>query len=299
MIVEAQDLWRQYGRFEALRGLNLAVPEGSALALLGPNGAGKTTTIKVLLNLLEPTRGRAFVLGADSRKISPAELCEIGYVSENQELPGRLTVSEYLDYLRPFYPRWERSLEMSLREQMQLPPARKLRDLSHGMRIKMALVAALAYSPRLLILDEPFAGLDPVVRDEVIEGLLRQAGSMTILISSHELSEIESFATDIAFLHAGTLMFQESLDRLTERCREVYVTLDSTAQIPHPLPPHWLRARVSGNVLMFVETEFAAETLSELVHMLCEGVRGIDARPMTLRSIFTALTPAVREGAMS
>ena len=167
------------------------------------------------------------------------------------------------------------------------------------MRIKMALVCALAFRPRLLILDEPFAGLDPIVRDELIAGLLQQAGELTILISSHELTEIEGLATDVGFLRAGRMMFQEPMSRLTERCREVYVTLDSTARVPDLLPPHWLQARATGNVLMFVETQFADDTLGELVGTLFAGVRNIDAKPMTLRSIFTALVPAAREGVLS
>lgn len=299
MIVKVHDLWKRYGRFDALKGLAFGVPEGSAFALVGPNGAGKTTTIKILMNLLEPSQGHAAVLGVDSRSISPRELADIGYVSENQELPGRLTVGEYLDYLRPFYRQWDHALEMSVRREMQLPPTRKIRDLSHGMRIKMALVCALPSHPRLLILDEPFAGLDPLVRDEVIAGLLQQAGELTILISSHELSEIEGLTTDVGFLHAGRMMFQEPMSRLMERCREVFVTLDATARVPDPLPAHWLQPRAVGNVLMFVETRFSDDTLGELVRMLCEGVRQIDTKPMNLRSIFTTLAPAARDGVLS
>jgi ABC-2 type transport system ATP-binding protein len=299
VIVEVRDLWKRYGRFDALRGLTFAIPEGSAFALVGPNGAGKTTTIKTLVNLLRPSRGTARILDVDSRAISPRELGHIGYVSENQELPGGLTVEQYMDYLRPFYPRWDRTLEQSLRRDLQLPAARKIRDLSHGMRIKMALACALSFRPRLLILDEPFAGLDPLVRDELIEGLLRRAGELTILISSHELSEIEGLATDIGFLHGGRMLFQEPMSRLTERCREIYVTLDSTARVPVPLPAHWLQPRAVGNVLMFVETQFSDDASGELVRTLCEGVRLIDARPMTLRSIFTTLAPGARDGALS
>jgi ABC-2 type transport system ATP-binding protein len=299
VIVTAHDLWKRYGRFDALKGLAFEVPEGSAFALVGPNGAGKTTTIKILVNLLAPSRGEGRIFGVDSRTISPRELADIGYVSENQELPGRLTVSEYLDYLRPFYRRWDHALEASMRREMQLPATRKIRDLSHGMRIKMALVCALVFHPRLLILDEPFAGLDPLVRDDLIAGLLRQAGELTILISSHELGEIEGLATDVGFLDGGRLLFQEPMNRLTARCREVYVTLDSTATVPDPVPAHWLRARAVGNVLMFVDTRFSDDTLGELVRVVCEGVRQIEAKPMTLRSIFTTLASAARDGAVS
>jgi ABC-2 type transport system ATP-binding protein len=296
MMIETHDLRKRYGRFDALHGVDFGVREGNAFALIGPNGAGKTTTIKILVNLLRPSGGHASVLGVDSRSIGSRQLADIGYVSENQELPRRLTVAHYLDYLRPFYQKWDRELETSMRHDMELPPARKIRDLSHGMRIKMALLCALSSRPRLLILDEPFAGLDPLVRDELMNTLISQAGELTILISSHELGEIEGLATDVGFLNAGRMMFQESMERLTARCREVYVTLTSPARLPDPLPPHWLRARAEGNVLMFVETQFSDSTSPHLVRTLCEGVRQIDAKPMTLRSIFTALAPAAREG---
>src|SRR5215472_9075897 len=110
-MIEVHDLWKKFGRHEALQGLSFSVPEASAYALIGANGAGKTTTIKVLMNIIEPTRGSTIVMGVDSRKISPQELSRIGYVSENEDMPQALTVAEYLDYLRPFYPLWDRDLE--------------------------------------------------------------------------------------------------------------------------------------------------------------------------------------------
>src|SRR5678810_255042 len=106
-------------------------------------------------------------------------------------MPKKLTVIEYLNYLRPFYATWDRSLESSILRQLRLPPERRIGQLSHGMRMKMALQCALPFRPELLILDEPFSGLDPLVRDEFMEQLLQQAGEMTVLISSHELGEID------------------------------------------------------------------------------------------------------------
>ena len=181
MIIQTDNVWKKFGRFEALQGLSIAVPEGSAFALIGANGAGKSTTIKLLMNIISPSQGRATVLGVDSRKISPKELAQIGYVSENQEMPGRMTVAGYLDYLRPFYPTWDRALEAEILARLRLPPERRIKDLSHGMRMKMALACALPFRPKLLVLDEPFSGLDPLVRDEFMEGLLHQAGEMTIV----------------------------------------------------------------------------------------------------------------------
>src|SRR5262249_33664568 len=148
----------------------------------------------------EPTSGTAAIMGVDSRRISPRELARIGYVSENQDMPEKLTVAEYLAYLRPFYSSWDRDLESSILRQLRLPLDRRIGHLSHGMRMKMALACALPFRPELLVLDEPFSGLDPLVRDEFMESLLRQAGEMTVLISSHELGEIDGVATHVAFL---------------------------------------------------------------------------------------------------
>ena len=113
-MIEVQNLWKKFGRHEALRGLSFSVPQGAAYALIGANGAGKTTTIKVLMNILGPSRGSARVMGVDSRRLSPAELCRIGYVSENQEIPEWMRVGALLEYLRELYPTWDRDLENSL-----------------------------------------------------------------------------------------------------------------------------------------------------------------------------------------
>jgi len=295
MIIQTDNVWKKYGRFDALRGLSIAVPEGSAFALIGANGAGKSTTIKLLMNIISPSQGSATILGVDSRKISPTELSQIGYVSENQKMPGRMTVAGYIEHLRPLYPTWDRALEARILGQLQLPPDRQIKDLSHGMRLKMALACALPFRPRLLVLDEPFSGLDPLVRDEFMEGLLQQAGETTILISSHELSEIEGVATHIGFLDRGTLLFQESMGDLTNRLREVHVSLDGDARIPAQVPREWLNIRTAGSVLSFVDTAYSRDSLAPRIAAALGSVRDIDAKPMGLRSIFITLARAARD----
>ena len=206
-IIETHGLSRRYGRSEALHGLDLSVPSGSVFAFIGPNGAGKTTTIKVLMNLLEPSGGEARVLGVNSKKLSPKEREQIGYVSENQKLPGWMTVRQLMDYCRPFYPTWDKDLEKKLLRQFELPADRKIRHLSRGMMMKTALLSSLAYRPKLLVLDEPFSGLDPLVRDEFVAGLLAatQQGERTIFISSHDINEVEQLADWVGIIDAGRM----------------------------------------------------------------------------------------------
>jgi ABC-2 type transport system ATP-binding protein len=230
MIIETENLTKTFRRHDAVQAVNLRVPEGATFALIGANGAGKTTTMRMLVNILAPDAGRAQVLGIDAQRISPADRHQIGYVAENQLLPDRLTIAQYFDYVRSLYPRWDGALERSLREQFDLPPDRALGKLSHGMRMKAMLTGVLSFRPKLLVLDEPLSGLDPLVRDEVMSGLLAQAGETTILISSHELSEIESCTTHVAFMVRGRLLFQEPIEVLAARFREV------TAAPLQPMP---------------------------------------------------------------
>ena len=191
--IRTDGLVKKFRGVKALRDLNLVVPEGAVYALVGPNGAGKTTAIKILMNIFRASSGRAEVLGFDSTRLAGQKLASIGYVSENQDPPGWMRVRDFLGYLRPFYPSWDRSLEDELIRQFDLPLTRKLRHLSRGMKMKAALASALAYHPKLIVLDEPFTGLDPLVRDELIQGLLERAEEATIFVSSHDLAEIESF----------------------------------------------------------------------------------------------------------
>jgi ABC-2 type transport system ATP-binding protein len=295
MIIQTHQLRKTFVRVPAVRNLNLSVPEGSAYALIGTNGAGKTTTIRLLMNLLQPSAGTATVLGVDSRRLAPPQLAQIGYVSATQDMPGRLTTGQYLEYLRPFYPTWDLALERSILQELPLPLDTRIQHLSLGMRTKLALVCALSYRPRLLVLDEPFNGLDALVRDELLEGLLRRAEDVTMLISSHELAEIEGIVTHVGFLESGRLLLQESMSDLTERVREVRVTLDHEAAPPEQVPSEWLQVRTAGNVLSFVDTRFSERDLGSRVSSKLTGVRDIDAQPVSLRAIFTTLARAARQ----
>jgi ABC-2 type transport system ATP-binding protein len=293
--IRTENLVKKFGQAEALRALNLTVPEGAVYALVGPNGAGKTTAIKILMNIFGATHGRAEVLGLDSTRLRERHFSSIGYVSENQELPEWMRVDAFLAYLRPFYPSWDRKLENDLVSQFDLPLDRKLRNLSRGMRMKAALTSALAYHPKLIVLDEPFTGLDPLVRDELIQGLLERAEEATILISSHDLAEIESFASHIGYLEQGHLRFSEELTTLVERFREVEVTFDTPPELPKSAPDTWMHLNKSAAVIRFIESRFDPDKTAAQVQDVLGVARNITFSPMSLRSIFLAMAKSGRQ----
>jgi ABC-2 type transport system ATP-binding protein len=294
-IIETEKLARRYGRAEAVAGLDLAVPQGSVCALLGPNGAGKSTTIKLLMNLLQPTAGSARVLGVDSRKLGPKEFERIGYVAESQKLPVWMTVRQWVDYCRPFYPQWDAALERTLWAQFALPPERKLEHLSRGMLMKAALLTALSYRPELLVLDEPFSGLDPLVRDEFVRGILEVSalGNWTVLVSSHDIEEVERLADRVALLDGGKLRVNESTEELLARYRRVEVTGAPEGAEPGAGWIEWERA---GALTRFVETNFSGDA-TEAGWRLRFGEAKVETRAMTLREIFLCFARAGRGNA--
>ena len=294
-ILRTTELTKRFRKTGALDHLNMSVPEHSVYGLVGPNGAGKTTTIKILMNAWQPTEGMAEVFGRDSRKLSPRDFTQIGYVSENQQMPEWMTVEYFMEYLKPFYPDWDVARAQELLRQFELPPDRRIRNLSHGMRMKAALASSLAYKPRLIVLDEPFTGLDALVRDELIEGVLEGADGATILISSHDLSEVESFASHIGYLDHGHLQFSEEMKSLVDRFREIEVTLANPLPSPISWPAAWLNTEQSAAVVRFVDTQFDQERTIAEVHRLFGNPYQISVNPMPLRAIFVTLAKAGRK----
>jgi ABC-2 type transport system ATP-binding protein len=295
--IETADLSLRYGRTEAVRHLTMEVPAGSVYALIGPNGAGKTTTIKALMNLLRPSSGRASVLGLDSRRVGPAVLQRIGYVSENQELPLWMTASDLLAYCAPFYPSWDRAFASALAKQLALPMDRPLKACSRGTRMKAALVASLAYHPELIVLDEPFAGLDALVREEFTQGILEVAGGdrpWTVFISSHDIDEVERLADWIGVINEGRLELAETASSLLARFRRIEVATGSDAAVPSPPPASWLLVEASAHAVRFVESAYSDDDCGARVRKAIPAARDILVTPMSLREIFIVLARVFR-----
>jgi ABC-2 type transport system ATP-binding protein len=296
-IIEINGLTCHYGGLEAVRNLNLQVPEGSIYAFLGTNGAGKTTTIKTLLNLLEPSKGTASVLDTPVTRLGPRELAQIGYLSQDQKLPETLTVQDLIEYSKAIYPTWDDAFCNRLLETLSLPLKRKLAHFSRGMKIKAALLISLAYHPRLLILDEPFSGLDALVRDELIQSLLGifEQETWTMFISSHDIDEVERLADWVGILDGGRLCLSEPLETLRSRFRRIDIILPEGEVSRNQLAEDVLLPEIVGGSAKWIDSHFINnDAISEQIQKCFPKGTAFATSPLSLRDIFVSVTRVLR-----
>ncbi len=296
-MITIRGLQKRFHGQDALRGVDLDIPEGKVTAFLGPNGAGKTTTIKCAMNLIDRDSGEVSVLETDARALGPKQWQRIGYVSENRSLPEWLTVPKLLDFVRPMYGEfWDRDFEKKLLAEFDLPLKTRLRSLSRGQRMKAALITALAYRPQLVVLDEPFSGLDPLVRDEFLTGLLEltETEGWTVWISSHDIEEVERFADRVAILNAGRVDLQEDVETLQARFRSVELWFDHEIELPPGLPDIWLNPQASARTVRFTDANYDESRSPAMLAHAFPALRRHETRRMTLREIFVALARSYR-----
>ncbi len=215
-IIETDKLSKNYGEHQAVRDLSIQVPSGSICAFLGQNGAGKSSTLRMLLGMMHPTSGsgRIFGLRIDNQKESLAIRQRTAFVAEDKRLYDYMTVGQIIDFTCSFFPGWRADLENRLLKQFSLPPDRKVRKLSKGMRTKLALLLGLARGCELLILDEPTEGLDPVSSEEVLQIVVSLvAEGTTVFFSSHQIAEVEQIADHVLMIDRGQLVLDAPLAR--------------------------------------------------------------------------------------
>ena len=218
----------------AIRDLNLAVPSGTICGLVGENGAGKSTTIRLLMGALRPDSGTIEVLGADS--FSPEFLRvkeDVGVVLDEAYYPEVLNATQVGKIMADTFHRWDAKLYADYIKRFSLPEKKLFKEFSRGMKMKLAIAVALSHKPRLLVLDEATSGLDPIVRDEVLEifNEFTREEDHSILISSHILSDLEKLCDYIAFLHQGRLLFCDEKDRLLEEYAMFTGTAEQVAEL--------------------------------------------------------------------
>ncbi len=294
-IIETEKMSRRFGRVAALAEVDLAVPQGSIFALLGPNGAGKTTLLETLLNLLEPTAGSAQVLGCDSRRLGPEQLAQIGYVSENQQVNDRLKVGDLLRFVRSLHAGWDRELEQKLIRAFEVPVECRFKELSRGMRVRALFIAALSFRPRLLLLDEPFGGLDPLMRDELMAKILDlvQEDGRTIVLASHDVDEVERIADRVAFLESGRIRLSGSVESLCVRHRKVVARLSVATAAAVATRESWLEFKREGEIVSFVATQVGPDLDGGWDRELGADA-SVTTAPLSLKEIYLAHARNVR-----
>ncbi len=215
-VVQIEGLSRSFGRKTALSEVSLSVPRGAVFGLVGENAAGKTTLIKHILGLLKAQVGTVRVFGLNPVNEPVEVLSRLGYLSEDRDLPDWMRLHEMLRYLRAFYPSWDAAYAEELRRQFDLDPRARIKTLSQGQRARAGLLAALAFRPELLVLDEPSTGLDPIVRREILAAIIRTIAQegRTVLFSSHLLDEVERVSDHVALIDRGQIVLRGSLDEI-------------------------------------------------------------------------------------
>ena len=215
-VIHIDQLSRRFGSKLALDSVSLSMPRGAVYGLVGANGAGKTTLIKHILGLLKAESGSVRVFGLDPVAEPVAVLSRIGYLSEENDLPGWMRVNELMRYSRAFYKSWDDRYAEELREAFQLDPSAKIKDLSKGQKSRAGLIVALAYRPELLLLDEPSSGLDPIVRRDILGAVMRTIADegRTVLFSSHLLDEVEQVADHVTMIREGAILLSAPLDEI-------------------------------------------------------------------------------------
>jgi ABC-2 type transport system ATP-binding protein len=224
-VINISELTRRFGARTALASVSLSMPRGAVYGLVGANGAGKTTLIKHILGLRRAESGSVRVFGLDPVADPVAVLSRIGYLSEENDLPGWMRIDELIRYSRAFYPAWDDAYAEELRQTFALDPAAKVKNLSKGQKARVGLLIALAYRPELLVLDEPSSGLDPIVRRDILGAVIRTIADegRTVLFSSHLLEEVEQVADHVTMIRQGRIVLSAQLDEIkgSHRCLTV------------------------------------------------------------------------------
>ena len=291
LAIKLEGVTKRY-RYFTLDNIDLEVPAGEIMGLIGPNGAGKSTTIRILLGLVHQDSGNVRVLGHRM----PAEQVEakwnIGFASEDMRLYDAMTLGWHMNFIRSLYPKWDEKYAQLLLKRFGLNAEQKIKGLSHGQRVKAMLLLVLARCPRLLVLDEPTTGLDPVARHEILRELtaVMQDEGRSILFSSHNTQDVEQISDRITFIDRGRII--DSMDKETYLDRWRRLRLEVPAGIELHALPGIIDIRQNGRLAVATSNDFVPDLASAYEN---SGARVQSIENMTLEEIFVANVERSRE----
>jgi len=281
LVIETHSLHKRYGPTQAVDGLEMRVPRGSVYGFLGRNGAGKTTTIRLLAGLIQPTAGHARVLELDPRTDRIAVLERTSFVIDKVLLPS-MTGNDLVRFNRGFFPHWSDALARKYTDALEIPMKQKFSKLSAGNQTKLCLLLALSQGAELLVLDEPTAGLDPIVTDQLLRIIVDDfAGEgRTLLLSSHHLSEVERVADWIGIIEHGKLLLEAQLDDVRASFRRVRVVGENLRVSGSNEVLHTRAGQGTTEYVLRANAEGFAASLQS------QGATVLDVSPMNLQEIF-------------
>jgi ABC-2 type transport system ATP-binding protein len=286
-VIQARGLTRYFGRKCAVDSISFSVPRGCVFGFIGRNGSGKTTTIRMLLGLLEPTRGSCSILGNDSTELPPEARARIGYMAEGHPVHGWMRVRQCADFQRGCYPHWNEQIFSAVIDNFSIDPRTKAGNLSHGQRAGLHLAMTLAIEPELLVLDDPATGLDPAARRSLLEAMIyfTRSRERTIFFSSHLLDEVERVADYVGVLDYSILRACCSVETFRERVRRFVGSFPSEPPRELPAIPGLLRATRSENELSLIMANPDGRARRALESM---GAESVDEQPISLEDALIA-----------
>lgn len=283
--IELESVSKQFDGTLAVDDLSISIQQGSTFGLIGPNGAGKSTTIKMLMGLISPNAGTVRVLGRDVAD-EPLEVRQrVGYVPELHFMDRWMRVDQVIGFCRSAFATWNDETCREMLDRFELPGDKKVKHLSKGMLVKLSLVLAVSHEPEMLILDEPMAGLDPVAREEFLDGVLRTVcdKGQTVLLSTHSLDDIQRVADTIGFLYKGRLLVQSKVDELLARTKRLRATLTNGSP-PETLPAGVIWQQVEGRSWSITVADFTPEVVQEIGSL--DGVDHVEVIEIGLEDLF-------------
>ena len=277
-------LTKQFGDTTVVDNLTLEIPQGNFLGLIGANGAGKSTTLKMRAGMLDQSSGTAEILGTKIEDLEPSHLSRIGYVPESHQIYRWMTIAETVWFCKKLNSRWNDKTCSELLKLFRLDTSKKVRSLSKGMLTKLGLALAISHDPEILLLDEPMSGLDPIARDEFLDGVLRTVSDMncTVILSSHSIDDVQRMSDSIGLIHQGRLLMHRPTEEVLQETKRIRFVLDEDG-CP-PVLESTVFTKNENREWFITVSGFSQLMLEKLNHN--QHVRHIEVQDLSLEEVY-------------